>query len=230
MKAFPPNLRAFTSVELLVSVAVVFALAVGLFAGFRMVSTGMLRTRCLANLRQLHVGVMAYAAEHSGEVPVDRVSVENGTNWYMALLPYVHHPGYGSKKGVYICPAIKTKVGWTNYALNNRLYVGGTNLGKAPEGEGRPGFLAARSAMRFSSVSGQKVLILDAMGATGGTWYLVGGGLYDPTWGATYAVHGKGVNAIFVDGSARSICVEPRNINARKDLNEMRADWFWPLN
>lgn len=226
MKPIARHPRAFTLMELLIVLALTLCL---LFCGTAVASRLFAMSqeqRCLSNLRQLHIGVMSYAADHSGEVPVDRVSISNGTNWYMALLPYVPHAGYGSKKGLYICPSNNSKGGWTNYAFNSRLYSNGTNLGLAPDGEERNPFLASRSAMRFASVSGQRALLLDAAGATGGTWYLVGGGLSDPTWGSTYAVHRDCVNLIFVDGHTRSVRVNPRTTNAQRDLNEMRTDWF----
>jgi len=229
--------NGFTLVELLVVVATVLMLVALLIPVTEGVRSRSQSTACLANLRQLHGGALAYAADHQGEVPVDRTNGATGRSWYSAIKEYVPHGGYGKKKPPYFCPANPARViasgniGWTTYAINANLYAPSVsaNLGTAPTDESRGSFLQGRRAVRLTLVKSSAVLLLDSVNGaeSPGTWYINGG--TDLQWTNTYAVHGTRVNVIFVDGHAEAPQVSPRTVNGAGDLNELRKAWFTPI-
>ncbi len=61
---------AFTLIELLTVIAIIAVLAALSFVATRSVMEKTRRAQCLSNLRQLGAGVMVYAANHDGEVPL----------------------------------------------------------------------------------------------------------------------------------------------------------------
>lgn len=61
---------AFTLIELLTVIAIIAVLATLAFTATRGVMEKSRRAQCMSNLRQLGAGVMTYAANHDGEVPL----------------------------------------------------------------------------------------------------------------------------------------------------------------
>jgi len=231
--------RGYTVLELLCAIVLILVVIALAAVGLRSLTGRTLGVQCLTNLKNLHAATMAYAADHDGEVPVDRNNKSTGTSWYMALKEgYLPHPGYRKRLPPYFCPANRPDAnsggndGWTNYAINGNLYDGGTNMGKIPsEGEAEA-HLAARKGPRLLRVSGGKALFLDSRDQKGAPWYTIGGPRYGKNynWPNSYPVHEDRINVIFVGGHARSVRVFPRIFSPEGDLAELRGDWFWPLN
>lgn len=230
---------AFSLLELTLAISVIAAVTLLALGGMRSLSAKSATMQCLSNLKTLHTGAMAYAGDHQGEMPVDRENLSTGSSWYMALAKgYVPHPGWRKTRSPYICPApgfdIRSSgnAGWTNYAINSNLYDGGTNLGASPSPSApllTAAFLAGRRAPRLASIPGNKVFLLDSRNATNGTWYGTAGARWERGWGNHYPVHGNSLNVIFVAGHAETITVMPRTISDDGSLNELKADWFWPV-
>ena len=63
--------RAFTLIELLVVIAIIAVLAALLFPAAAAVRKNADRTATMSNLRQLGAGLMSYARENDGEIPVE---------------------------------------------------------------------------------------------------------------------------------------------------------------
>lgn len=61
---------AFTLIELLTVIVIIAVLATLAFMATSSVMEKTRRAQCMSNLRQLHSGVMAYATNHDGEVPL----------------------------------------------------------------------------------------------------------------------------------------------------------------
>lgn len=224
----------FTLLELLSTIAIVGILATLTFQGAKGAIGKSRNLRCIANLRTLHFGTLAYAADHDGELPTDHNNNNTGTSWYMALVnwpdtknAYVPHGGYGENRPPYFCPENKaSSFGWTNYGINLNLYEGASNMGAVPGGEDPAAFKAGRHGNRISQIQRNVVLYLDSLTASGGTGYTIDG---DRSWFYSHPVHGDRVNGIFLDGHVESPKVFPRSINADGDLNEMKASWFRPI-
>ncbi len=90
----PPRQGAFTLIELLAVIAIIAVLAALLFPVVGRAMEQSNRTKCLANMRQVGIGLMAYAADNEGLFPYNSYSVTLGggaRTWYWAdlLQPYV---------------------------------------------------------------------------------------------------------------------------------------------
>lgn len=228
----------FTLVELSVILMIAAILAALLWPAIKSQIQKAQGAQCIHNLRQLYVGVMGYAADHSMETPVDRGNSSTGTSWYGALTPYVPHGGYGKKRPPYFCPSNPVKItasgstGWSNYAINGNFMLVETRANV--EGKDDPDYRDKRKAMRFPQIHGVKALLLDAYNgnaASPATWYKNSGSRYSNPWSDTHAVHAGCVNVLFTDGHVESPRVEPRPETLRigGDLVELKAEWFWPL-
>ena len=110
----PPSRRrsAFTLLELLATVATITLLAVLLVPGIKNMTAKSQGARCLANLRQIGVGVAAYTGENNGafprggwsdggSIPLDPPGID-GIGWLADIYPYV-----GESRKVFVCPAGK---------------------------------------------------------------------------------------------------------------------------
>lgn len=126
--------EGFTILEILV-VAAILAILAGLLipATFRAMASG--RTAgCMADLRQVHSAMLAYAADHGGRLPVPYRSLGEGRgfHWEQALA----RPGDG---GVYLPPESihpgGNRKGNTKRLLFNRevAHMGGDPRGQDPE-------------------------------------------------------------------------------------------------
>jgi len=223
----------FTLSELILVVVLISLLAALLMPSLGALKEKSLAAACASNLRGLAAGMQAYAADHNLEFPLDRKNGATGLSWYAPLKNYVPHSGFGKKKGAYFCPANPYKVtasgngGWTTYAVNSNFVTTDTK-----ESSGDPDFIEKRAVMRWNQVDGVKALLLDAYNGpeSGGTWYKISGARHSNPWTNTWAVHGDRVNVVFTDGHIEAPRVSPRTIRQpSKDLNELRAEWFWPL-
>lgn len=109
-RVLPASQPAFTLMEMLAAIATIALLAALLVPGFRNMITKSQGARCVANLRQIGVGVAAYAGENngafprggwsdSGSLPLDLPSID-GIGWLADIYPYV-----GENRAVFVCPA-----------------------------------------------------------------------------------------------------------------------------
>lgn len=148
---------------------------------------------------------------------------------------YVKHPGYNKRKPPYFCEENHVtqgggNIGWTNYAINGNLYDGGTNLGGVPPDGTVEEFKSGRTGNRLSQLLSNKALFLDSSNGNGGTWYGVSGARWGTSgWVDVHEVHGSRVNVVFLDGHIESPRVFPRIFDTQHNLNEMKAEWFWPV-
>ena len=192
---------AFTLVELLVVVAVIGVLAALVVAGAGAAREQAASTRCLANLRQWSVALIAYAAEHEGETPRrgqgvrPLTKIDRPEDWFNALPPYAGLPSYRDlvRRGqrirpddgtLFACPrAVDTgDTCFLPYGMNREL---------SPTDRARP--------HRLSEIAhpARVVFLADAPGPYSSTRPAVQG--Y-----SVAARHGGRANVVFLDGHAMS--------------------------
>ncbi len=132
MRKFHPALSGFSLPELLVAIAL---LAVLLTVGHGLseaVRERLAVSGCIANLRQIGVGIQAYANDHHGYLPDNREDADGKeTRWQSRLDDYVHPPFSQLAKvpkSPFVCPAAPRPLkGSLFYALNQELRIFGTN-------------------------------------------------------------------------------------------------------
>jgi len=90
--------RAFTLLELLVTIAIIGVLAALLLTALSSVKLKAQRTHCLNNVRQLALGSFMYATENSRHAGVE-TSAFPGGNWMGTLNEYAR------VKGILLCPS-----------------------------------------------------------------------------------------------------------------------------
>lgn len=130
MSTFSPRrLSAFTLTELLVTVAIISALAAFLIPALSTALERSRSTKCLGHLRQLALGMSQYADEHNNQFPLggNDASAVGASAWYFAIAPYVGiadgEMGLAPKPravGPFLCPSFKP--------LENRAASYGINI------------------------------------------------------------------------------------------------------
>lgn len=89
--------RAFTLIELLVVIAIIAVLAALIFPAYQSVQGRADAAKCMTNLRQIGVGLFAFASENDGVFPIAGMVIQRGAvdpntqkpAWTEQLAPYV---------------------------------------------------------------------------------------------------------------------------------------------
>ena len=89
--------RAFTLIELLVVIAIISVLAALIFPAFQSMLAKADAAKCMSNLKQIGVGLFAFASENDGVFPIAGGQIQRGTvdpttqkpAWTEQLAPYV---------------------------------------------------------------------------------------------------------------------------------------------
>ena len=129
--------RAFTLIELLVVISIIAVLASLLLPAIAVVRRGAELSACSSNLRQMTIGIIAYAGENEGCLPSTNRNVDPNILWPLRITEYLddqyqnaQNANY-SKQRVFICPFAKREVpdfwmtdgvGITHYSLNNHAH------------------------------------------------------------------------------------------------------------
>jgi len=139
-----PGRRAFTLVELLMTVAIIAVLAGLLLPGIHRARNRALGVACRSNLKQWGVATLLFAADSNGLLPKDGTpngrSTEEG--WYVDLprvmgipsyaeMPWRTNPAVPLGRSVWICPANPRRSNTNNlfhYCLNQHVNGAGTGL------------------------------------------------------------------------------------------------------
>ncbi len=208
--------RGFTLVELLVVIAIIAVLTSLGAVAYRSVMVSANRTKCASNMRQLGIGLIAYAQENNGLLPGTQHHQEQGSrnSWVFAIQDYLG----GRVDEIRICPADplgpeRARNDASSYVLNDFLDSGATDVfGEKLEGRGRLNTLAdpSRTLMMF--------IVSDRKGSGSGNDHIHGAGWR--SWsrvladiqpdrhrrGEANADHTKGsANYLFADGRVESL-------------------------
>lgn len=213
---------AFTLVELVITIAAVLILASLLLAGGKVAYEKVYAAKCQSNLRQIGLGVMAYAAENNGSIVPSRIGSGANFYWPYLLAPYLGLPQAGTTPAgsvlttPYTCPVVKAdSQGNTRYPLGvyGVRYAPNTHIAEATDLVTSPPNAVSRS-VRLQQIKPSKTMIfIDSF---------TGGGLgFASTIASTYP-HGGNANVLFVDGH-----VESRNAADLERLKQFPFHVFW---
>ena len=83
--------RGFTLIELLVVIAIIAILAAILFPVFARAREKARQTSCLANVKQINLGMMMYVQDYDEVTPIYRFSSSSNPRlyWHQSLTPYL---------------------------------------------------------------------------------------------------------------------------------------------
>jgi prepilin-type N-terminal cleavage/methylation domain-containing protein/prepilin-type processing-associated H-X9-DG protein len=211
----------FTLIEMLVVIAIIAILAALFFPAIRGMSAKSNQTKCANNLRQIGVGLLAYAGENAGCLPPVRATNPNVV-WFEAIAPYIKgtdipagtYPDFfnPNKSGSIICPVwkahvLKQKPAWAPSDWN-RLGYGMSYVMSGSPTKGGPNWAKIDYAVRLAEIAEPTKMIVVAE-ATTWNW-----GLHSQNYASSAyftnslsgARHGKnGANYLFVDGHVQAL-------------------------
>lgn len=235
-------------VELLVTTAIMGVLAALLVSGIKGATNKGKEAKCISNLRQVGIGMMAYVAENDGNLPWSTIDSGSafgqslgltGSSKYMwskQLGPYLPQRGqnFSSQQNeVFVCPAAVYK-GYgpktisSTYNSSSTLYYYPPTASAAHMGVATADFDVPRR--KLGAVENPSKTILVAEGKQNGTeaactssprWDQAQGDLQaNSLSAATYLDyrHGEKMNVLYVDGHVGTLAFKDR-------AQVLRANW-----
>lgn len=224
--AFAHRGHGFTLVEILVVIVIIAVLATIGTVAYQGTISAANRAKCASNMRQIGIGLIAYAQENNGRLPATQHFQVHGStdSWVFAMQDFFG----GNIDEVRICPADplgpqRAANNASSYVLNSYLDSGATDaFGNQHPGQGR------LNNIRHPSRTMMLFIISDRKGAGTGNDHIHGAGWRN--WarvlsdiqpdrhrrGDANADHTKGsANFLYVDGRVESI--EAAEIKRRID-------------
>lgn len=222
----------FTLIELLVVIAIIAILAGMLLPALSRAKAKAQSIKCTSNEKQIALGYLLYAGDHSDYLPVAGTEVPPGSGWvapsrwFLQISPYIattatNYTELVARSKVVACPVAKlgTNVipadvpgyqGYGGYG-HNFAYLGYTQF----------------DSVRSSSITKPSDTCLngDGLDPTKGLFWWNYGYLYPPSLKAPlfkYVRHGKGGNYAWADGH-----VSPMTWKAMSAGQNGKVDWYY---
>lgn len=220
----------FSTLELLISVAVLALLMALAFPAFRFIREQTNGARCTSNLRIIATALHLYLADHNGDYPPNRQNFayphpKKGNPWVQdGLLPYLHANQSGTKTredaGPWFCPSDTTRpMNLSAHSYGQNYYLGADDRPTKNPAAHRSWW----SKPVASPLSGQLIYLIDhdylvepkrtASQFRSSSWPLFGGVRDRPPTAPDGSRlvdfrHSGTANALFVDGSLRALKFE----------------------
>ncbi|MGO8670065.1 MAG: DUF1559 domain-containing protein [Capsulimonadaceae bacterium] len=120
------GVSAFTLIELLVVIAIIAILSAILLPAFAVAKEDAHQTQCASNMRQIALGIVMYAQDYDGVLPITMDIKSNDSTvahmWFTGLAPYVRD------YQVFYCPSDPDRKSdpsiWGSYEMNGMLTAG----------------------------------------------------------------------------------------------------------
>ncbi len=225
-------LSAFTLIELLVVIAIIAILAGMLLPALAKAKAKAHMVKCVSNEKQIALGYMLYATDHSDYLPVAGTEVPPGSGWvapsrwFLQISPYAANTASTftnlvAKNKIVACPT--AKIGTNVIPANVPGYQGYGGYGHNYAYLGYTQF----DAKKLSAVTKPAETCMNGDGldpARGLSWWNYGY-LYPPTIPvAPYVRHGKGGNYAWAD-----MHVAFASWKTMSSGRNSKFDWFYVL-
>ncbi len=208
MKCLPREKRAFSLIEILVSISIIAILASLALVSFRRTLDTADRVKCLSNLRTIGTAVLAYAGDnnnmHPGPLWVGQVAYyanfSYGSLAYY-LWPYLELPEPGPslrRADILVCPAWRKRVNTDGGAVYLMQQKALSTDGKTIQPCGYPKVTPVSSLLSIANRSATPIMF-DLDQVNGGGGYVGNAGV------PALPAHGNVRNAVFFDGHAESV-------------------------
>ena len=225
------NQRAFTLIELLVVIAIIAILASLLLPALAKAKQRAMGIRCLSNQKQIALGYLLYATDHSDYLPLAaHLGDAAPCEWFFEISPYLakqnaSYTGLVAKATVLACPSANLE----------KVFPPSTPASAAYGGYGHNyvylGYLLESERVKTTHVTKPTQTCMNGDGldpAPGLNWWNYGY-LYPPShppWGTSkiqpYIRHGKGGNYSWVDGHVSMTSWKVMSAGANGKI-----DWFY---
>ncbi|GEM_PF-2989546 len=202
----------FTLTEFLVAIAITALLSAILFPVFSRARAKDQQAACASNLKQIYNGLMMYAADYDGNLPLADAN-QQGYGWALAILPYSTGTKQGNvfpADGIFTCPAAvllfpspPNPDHWRlTYGFN--IYVGTYGGGSLISGNVPAGLQAAKEGPHADRV----VLCMDSLHHSitwPGSEIIWSNPNYTYAHNENKAARTAEVNVLFINGNVRRL-------------------------
>lgn len=225
--------RAFTLLEMLMSIAVIVILLTLLSNGFLVIRQKMEAAKCVSNLRQIGVALMTHAAEFDGKIPArynPNESEYSNRYWPLRLV----NLGYVNNTDIFYCPSFfpKNNKEATKPVAQGAAQTYGMRDWILPGLSPTAGGIRVHKPLMAIKNPSDFFLVVDSYWAAAG-WHSQGYGVSAYPGGTgdnrIHIRHNGKANALFADGSVRAMPPEYFSTLQSPDHQPAPQDMYFPV-